>query len=181
MCNISLIFPNKEMASEVIEFKKDFFENGEKTIHGSYKLDNEKYSYIEWLQIIKNNLDKDKYNPRFGLSHTLFAIKNDGTIVGIVNLRNTITDFYKDSGHIGYSVRPSERNKGYATEILKQVLKIAKDQELEEIYLVCKQSNEPSRKTIIRNCGVLTRKFEKDMNIYEEYKIILKSNLISGE
>lgn len=173
MNDIFLIFPNEEMESEVLKFKKDFFENGEKTIHGSYKLDNEKYSYKEWLQIIKNNLDKEKLNPKFGLSHTLFAIKNDGTIVGIINLRNTITDFYKDSGHIGYSVRPSERNKGYATEILKQALKIARNQGLKEVYLVCKQSNEPSRKTIIRNCGVFTRKFEKDMNIYEEYKIVI--------
>lgn len=173
MSDILLIYPNEDMESDVIDFKNEFFENNEKVINGSFKLDNEKYSYKEWLQVIKNNLDKDKYNPKFGLSHTLFAIKTDGTIVGIINLRNTITDFYKDSGHIGYSVRPKERNRGYATEMLKQVIKIAKKEELKEVYLVCKKNNEASRKTIYRNFGIFVRSFEKDMNEYEEYKIIL--------
>lgn len=45
----------------------------------------------------------------------------------IINLRITITDFYKDSGHIGYGLRPSERKNGYATEILKQVLNVARN------------------------------------------------------
>lgn len=32
-----------------------------------------------------------------------------------------LNDFLKDFGNCGYSVRPSERRKGYATEILRQV------------------------------------------------------------
>lgn len=78
----------------------------------------EKYSFKDWIEIIKNKLDEEMHNPKFGLSHTLFAVRSDETIFGIVNLRHTITEFYKNSGHIGYNVRPSSRNKGYGKEIL---------------------------------------------------------------
>lgn len=173
MSGLVLVLPNEEMESKALEFKKEFFDNGEKTIYGSYKLDMDRYTYSEWLQIIKDNLSKDRANPKFGLSHTFFAVKNDGKIVGIVNFRHTLTDFYKDSGHIGYSVRPSERKKGYATEILRQVLECAKKHGLTEVYLTCKKENEASRKTILKNCGTLNRTFVKNETDYEEYRISL--------
>lgn len=173
MSILVLVLPNEEMESRALDFKKEFFDNGEKTINGSYKLDMDRYTYSEWLQIIKDNLNKDVVNPKFGLSHTFFAVKYDGKIVGIVNFRHTITDFYKDSGHIGYSVRPSERKKGYATEILRQVLECVKKQGLTEVYLTCKKDNEASRKTIVRNCGTLNRIFIKNEIEYEEYRISL--------
>ena len=69
----------------------------------------DKYSYIDCLQIIRDNLNKETVNPKFGISHTFFAVRNYKKIVGIVNFRYALTDFYKDSGHIGYSVRPLER------------------------------------------------------------------------
>ena len=106
----------------------------------------DKYTYSDWLQIIKNNLNEDIINPRFGLSHTLFAINDEGEIIGIVNFRHSLTNFYKDSGHIGYSVRPSQRKKCCATEILRQALEIARKQGLAK---VCKKDNDASKKRYI--------------------------------
>lgn len=173
MDQISFIFPNEEMESKALDFRNEFFENSEKTINGCYKLDMDKYTYSEWLQIIRDNLDEDTSNPKFGTSHTFFAIRDDGKIVGIINFRHKLTDFYKDSGHIGYSVRPSERKKGYATEILRQMLEFAQENELSIIYLVCKKSNEASRKTILKHGGELHRLFAENEIEYEEYTIRL--------
>jgi predicted acetyltransferase len=78
---------------------------------------------------------------------------------------------YKDSGHIGYSVRPSQRKKSYATEILRKILEIAKKQGLTEVYLVCKKDNDASKKTIIKNYGSLNRTFKNNEVEYEEYHI----------
>lgn len=173
MSNINLVFPNMEMELPALDFKKEFFDNGEKTINGGYKLDMDKYTYSDWLQIIKDNLSKYTADPRFGLSDTLFAINDEGQIVGIVNFRHSLTDFYKDLGHIGYSVRPSQRRKGYATEILRKTLKIAKKQGLTEVYLVCKRDNYASKKTIIKNHGLLNRTFKNNEAECEEYRISL--------
>lgn len=171
MNNLLLVFPCEEMEMKALEFKREFFENGEQTINGSYKLDMDRYIYSEWLQIIRDNLDKDKVNPKFGFSHTLFAINEDKKIIGIVNFRHVLTDFYKNSGHIGYSVRPLERKKGYATEILRQTLDYAKKQGLSEVFLVCKRDNEASKKTIIKNTGSLIRTFLNSEIEYQEYRI----------
>ena len=45
-----------EMESHALNFKREFFDNGEKTINGSYKLERDKYTYSDWLQVIKDNL-----------------------------------------------------------------------------------------------------------------------------
>lgn len=56
--------------------------------------------------------------------------------------------FWSDFGNCGYSVRPSERQKGYATEMLRQLLAVAKDAGLQEVHLATKQNNIFSVKTI---------------------------------
>ena len=41
------------------------------------------------------------------------------SIVGIIDIRHYLTEKYFYSGHIGYSIDPSLRCKGYGTEILQ--------------------------------------------------------------
>lgn len=67
-----------------MEFKLKFYNHGEKTIFGSYKLDTDRYSYAEWLEIIQNNASVDTANPKFGVSDTLFAVNEENEIVGIL-------------------------------------------------------------------------------------------------
>ena len=69
-------------------------------------------------------------------------------IVGIIDLRHTLNDFLKDFGNCGYSVRPSERKKGYATDMLRQILKVAKESGMDELHLSVERDNKPSIRTI---------------------------------
>lgn len=174
MNGICLKFPGETMGKEAIEFRQEFFDKGENAINGGYKWDSFRYTYKEWLEVIRDNLDKDKVNPKFGFSHTMFAVDSQDRIVGVVNFRHEMTDFYKNAGHIGYSVRPTERGKGYATEILNQTLAIAKNQGLSKVYLICRKNNEPSRKTILKNHGSLVGTFINKDTEYEKYCIELK-------
>lgn len=175
MDEIILVFPTEELETKATEFKKEFFQLGERVINGSFLLDY-KDNYHEWLQILKDSLSVETVNPKWVVSDTFFAIrKSDNKIVGIVNFRHSLNDFYKDLGHIGYSVRPSERKKGYATEILKQTLKHAKKLGLHEVFLTCKVENEASRKTIINNGGIQSRSFAKEDKEYEVFKIDLQN------
>lgn len=64
-------------------------------------------------------------------------------------------------GHCGYSVRPSERGKGYAIEMLRLNVKNAKKRGIEKMLVTCDSDNTASEKTILANSGV----FESTINV----------------
>lgn len=110
-----------------------------------------------------------------GFIRYLFAIReSDNRIIGIIDLRHTLNDFLKDVGNIGYSVRPSERRKGYATQMLQLILEHAKEIGLSEVHLSAKQKNIPSIKTIVKNGGKLVRSFEYKGVLVNNYLIELR-------
>lgn len=76
-------------------------------------------------------------------------------------------------GNSGYSVRPSERRKGYATEMLRLIKEVAKRIGLESLQLSVERSNGPSVKTIEKNGGVYERSFEFEGEIADVYKVKL--------
>lgn len=173
MADITLVFPKSDMEKSALEFKQDFYNNGEKTINGSYKLDIDKYSYTDWLKIITYNLHKETANSKYGTSDTFFAVNNEQKIVGIITFRHELTDFYKNAGHIGYSVCPSERGKGYGEEMLRQMLSFAKEKGFDNVLLVCRNDNAASQKVILKNGGKAVRAFSEDGIDRKEYCIKL--------
>ena len=58
-------------------------------------------------------------------------------------------------GHIGYSIRPSERGKGYAKKALRQGLKVAKEKNIKKALVTCSVNNPASRSVILANGGIL--------------------------
>ena len=64
-------------------------------------------------------------------------------------------------GHIGYGVVPWKRGLGYATEALRQMLLIVREERIPYVDLTTDPSNLPSRRVIERNGGVLLGEFAK--------------------
>ena len=108
--------------------------------------------FAEFIRMLddceRGNLDK-----KFSSTTSYFVTDENGRLVGAASLRHYLTaEGYKTWGHIGYGVRPSERRKGYATQILKMVLAEAKVKKIQRVLLGCHSSNIGSAK-VIESCG----------------------------
>ena len=94
-----------------------------------------------------------------------------GQALGFLNLRLRLNDYLlENGGHIGYSIRPSERGKGYAKESLRQGLQVAKEKNIKKALVTCSVENPASRAVIVANGGV----FEDVRNGVERYWIDLE-------
>lgn len=172
MKKIRLIRPTLELKDKAMEFKQEFFDNNEMIINGSELFDKTE-SYEEWIKSVTDNMNAETVNPDWVVTDTFFAIDEANTIVGIIDLRHSLNDFLKNLGNCGYSVRPSARKKGYAAEMLRQLLNVARNVGLDYIHLSVERDNEPSIRTIIKNGGIYERSFEFEGEQADIYRIIL--------
>ena len=162
---IYLVKPSKAYEKQVLDYKKEHFDNGEYTIHACSKLD-KLDSYDDWLKLLEDCSNKDTVPSDWTVSTLFLGIrKKDNKLVGMIHIRHALTtDFLRNyAGHIGYGVRPSERRKGYVTEMLKQALEYCKNElKLDKVMLGCNKENEASKRTILNAGGVLEKEYQTD-------------------
>ncbi|ETT45086.1 MULTISPECIES: GNAT family N-acetyltransferase [Paenibacillus] len=97
----------------------------------------------------------DNLPPQY-VAQTNYWLLIDSYPVGVGKLRHSLNDqLRKSGGHIGYSIRPSERGKGYGTIFLAELLKKAADMGIDKVMLTCEPDNIFSRKVIEANKGIL--------------------------
>ena len=170
--SIKLIRPTLEMKEEALAYRQAHFDAGEYIISGSELLDQTE-DYEEWVKGIEANTSPETVNPQWVLTDTFFAVDEAGKIVGIIDLRHELNDFLKDFGNVGYSVKPSERRKGYATEMFRQIREIAKASGMKQLQMAVHRDNQPSVKTIVNAGGVACRSFIAEEKWADSYLITL--------
>ncbi|MDO5844180.1 MAG: GNAT family N-acetyltransferase [Methanocorpusculum sp.] len=172
-CEIRLELPSAEHKSRAEEFKSEFFSNGEEIINGSSLFD--KMDFDDWLAYAVKNRDEKTVSSEWVTATVFFGVRNsDEKIIGIIDVRHNLNNtFLKEyGGHIGYSVRPSERCKGYASRMLSLALCFTDSLLITEVMIGCYESNTASIRVIERCGGRLSeRKFYSDGNPMRIYKI----------
>lgn len=176
MDTLKLVRPGPGDEQAALALRQAFFDAGEPIINGSALFD-KLPGYAEWLAQLDTMGHEDTVPPEWVLSSTFFAQRqSDGALVGFIDIRHRLNDFLRRfGGHIGYSVRPEERKKGYATQMLALGLDFCREIGLPEVMLGCDAANAPSRRTILANGGVLREEFyseEEDISV-QHYTIAL--------
>jgi predicted acetyltransferase len=174
MNRLKLVLPNVEHKEILMDYKKEFIKNRD-SMDGSAGLTNSK-SFEEWYKAFNDNLKEETVRDGLVPATTYLALDESEKLIGMIDIRHRLNEYLLNfGGHIGYSVRKSERRKGYATEMLKLALKKCIELNIKEVLITCDKENIASAKTIISNGGVLENEIfdSNDNTMTQRYWITL--------
>ncbi|WP_037282838.1 GNAT family N-acetyltransferase [Saccharibacillus sacchari] len=171
MNNLKLVKPRLELKNEYLPFYQEWKESGEDMVPWVISKDPR-----DFQGMLKSLSDSEKGIglPEGWVSDSTFWLVNDyNRVLGAVNIRHRLTEhLFNAGGHIGYGIRPSERQKGLATILLELSLIEAKRLGVKDVLVVCDAGNIGSEKTIIKNGGKPDSDFiEEDGNVIKRYWI----------
>ena len=158
--------PSQADKEAILEMMDEFEREHSAHDGGFWNADN--FIYEEWLE---ENLQAEaglNIPENWVPAIQLVSFDVAGQALGFLNLRLRLNDYLLEKGgHIGYSIRPSERGKGYAKEALCQGLQVAKEKNIKRALVTCSTENPASRAVILANGG----QFEDVRNGTERYWI----------
>jgi len=159
----------------VLEYRAEFLESGD-TMDGCSSLRRFE-NMADWYDWICKAEHKETC-PAGWVPDTQYICQRnrDGRIVGMLDIRHELNDACLNLfGNIGYSVRASERRKGYASAMLSMAKDICREMGLERILISCHKENNASARTIQKNGGILENEVTDHRNgeILQRYWIEL--------
>lgn len=154
MSKINLVKVSAKYAEKILEYREEFPAERMRVTYDPERIPGldylEKYdNVLDWLQFCDEMSGK--------LTWYMSMRESDSRIIGFIILRHKLEyddDDIEFASNLGYSIRPSERGKGYAKEQLRLGLQKAKELGLEKVRIVCRDINIGSNKTILANGGV---------------------------
>ena len=146
--------PSQTDKEAILEMMAEF--EREQSAHDGGFWNPDNFVYEEWLE---ENIQSEaglNIPENWVPAIQLVSFDEANHALGFLNLRLRLNDYLLEKGgHIGYSIRPSERGKGYAKESLRQGLQVAKEKNIHRALVTCSIKNPVSRAVILANGGQL--------------------------
>lgn len=161
MEKLRLVRPEKKHEKQAKEYIKEFEACGS-AIHGVGGLTRYLDDYDGWLEKLAAYRIQEPNEERVP-AETFFLMKQTPRgdaerLVGMIDIRLALNDnLWTYGGNIGYSIRPSERRKGYNKVNLYLALKVCQNHGIEAALLDCDKENPGSAKTMRALGGRLIR------------------------
>lgn len=165
---LALIKMTEDYRPQLIDMMDEWCASGETIIpHAIIKTD-----YHDFPNYLKS-LEVTKADGVMIPDSTFFCLDVQRNIlVGAVNIRHYLNDsLLLSGGHIGDGVRPSERRKGIATQMIGLALDECRKLGIERVLMTCAKENIGSAKSIVNNGGVLENEVVVDGGVKQRYWI----------
>lgn len=133
-------------------------------------------SFAQFVRML-DDCEHGIVDKRFSASTSYFVVDENDRLIGAASLRHYLTiEGFNSWGHIGYGIRPTERQKGYAVKILNMLLEKAKKKDIYNVLLGVHDNNIASWKTVEKCGGIMENivYIENDNEPIRRYRINIK-------
>ncbi|MDE7416501.1 MAG: GNAT family N-acetyltransferase [Lachnospiraceae bacterium] len=118
--------------------------------------------YKEWLKGKVQEAEQTGIIDGWKVPSTTFWLFEDGRPVGCGNLRHFLTDkLLEQGGNIGYSIRPSDRNRGLGKTLLSLLIEESRKKGIDKLLLTIHSQNTPSLHVALANGGKIEKATEE--------------------
>lgn len=169
---LTLIHASQEYRTQITDFLDEYTNSGERLVPSALSK-KDYHNYDECCQFFNDR----QYPTEAGhVPATLYFCLDEerNIVVGAIDIRHYLNEpLLAFGGHIGDGVRPSERRKGIATQMIGLALQKCKELNIDKVLMTCLKENIPSAKSIMNNGGILENEIEVEGKIYQRYWIDL--------
>ena len=172
--DIRLVKPTVKLKAEFLEMVREYLAAGENK--EDWRFEQALNGFEKYVQKFLDYAKGKNLPDGWVTDSTLWLVKDGKTVLGRTSIRHRLTPTLEQrGGHIGYYIRPSQRQKGYGSLILALSLEKAKQIGIKRVLVTCDDDNIASVKIIEKNGGVFMDKIvpQADNRLTRRYWIDL--------
>lgn len=172
---MQFISPSIEYIDSYLEALKKLEEEGFPDFISSTEIEKDREIAIEKMKLLETEKCVE-INSDFTPSAFVWLVdEQKKEYLGRISVRYVLKNEYMKmfGGHIGYTVNPKYRRRGYATMLLKYGIELASKKGIKMILITCNVDNIGSRKVIEKNGGIFINSMYDERNRKHKLRYVI--------